>query len=349
MAIRQAIWGAVEQAPTRVLSTAWVDHNGRLHETTVYNTDAEVKGVRVLAYINNGQETRDQEAARLASSVNLPHYLKKNPDAADCKPQAPRQRMPIRLDYKLRTGTGELDAAVVASLGQEMQNVQAGLTDLSNRWYAQGSDFSASEQVQSAYWTSLLGSAHETSDWQLQVRIERMNPDDVGHAGGVAKTSEFVRTLIDLREPEVWLLDLRLLKSGQAPVWQFQSKLENVLSENAHASAGVLKVLKEQFVQAVRELDQATACVPIQYTLKPLGATHAPSWVLTAGEQSRLKVGDRLLVLDRQSVPARMLEPKTMERVALAEVVRVGARQTELRQLAGAPLPRQGDWVAMPL
>jgi len=38
-----------------------------------------------------------------------------------------------------------------------------------------------------------------------------------------------------------------------------------------------------------------------------------------------------------------------MRRVALAEITRAGARHAELRQLAGPPLPLNGDWVAMPM
>jgi hypothetical protein len=55
------------------------------------------------------------------------------------------------------------------------------------------------------------------------------------------------------------------------------------------------------------------------------------------------------LVFDRQSLPSRLYEPESMRRVALAEVTRAGPRHTELRQLAGPPLPLNGDWVAMPM
>jgi hypothetical protein len=72
-------------------------------------------------------------------------------------------------------------------------------------------------------------------------------------------------------------------------------------------------------------------------------------WTLAAGEGSRLQAGDRVLVFDRQSLLSRVHEPESMRRVALAEVTRVGPRQTELRQLAGPPLPLNGDWVAMPM
>jgi len=35
--------------------------------------------------------------------------------------------------------------------------------------------------------------------------------------------------------------------------------------------------------------------------------------------------------------------------LAIAEVIRVGRRQTELRPLAGTLNPGPGDWVALPL
>lgn len=349
MAIRQAIAGAIEQAPTRVLSTAWIDASGRLHETTVYNTDTEVRGVRVLAYINDGQESREQQISRLAADVNLPHYLKAPTAAETCSEHTTLQRMPVALSYTVRTGSGELDASVAAWLKQEATQLNTDLSAQSARWYAEASSRVGAPHANAAYLSSLLGSVRESTDWQLHVHLSRINSPLRAAGSNQGETPTFLRNWFSPREPEQWMLELSLALSGQAPVWQWQKRLENEPRENAHAAVDVLKKLKEQLTQAIRDLDRQTACVPVQYTLKPIDTSKKTEWVLTAGERSRLKAGDRLLVLDKQSVPARLIEPQTMQRIALAEVVKVGPRQTELRQLAGAPLPTEGQWVAMPL
>ncbi|MEY2994047.1 MAG: hypothetical protein RL357_982 [Pseudomonadota bacterium] len=347
MAIRQALAGAVEQAPTRVLSTAWIDQQGTLHETTVYNTDAVVKGVRVLAYINNGQETREQQIARVAADVRLPHSLKPSADNSTCQSTALVPRMAVALNYRVRAGSGELDAAVAAWLNQEVRQLNGVLTEQSTRWYANASGGRPPAQTEGAYWTSLLGSVRESTEWQLDVSIERINTPATLEASTQGETPLFLREWMSHREPQQWRLQLSLLQAGQAPIWDWRTQLENVPQDNAHAAVDILKKLKEQFGQAVADLDKQTSCTPIRYAIQP--TKNDTEWVLTAGDQSHLKAGDRLLVLDKQSVPARLLEPHAMQRVALAEVVKVGPQHTELRQLAGAPLPRQGQWVAVPL
>ena len=47
-AIRQAILNATIERPTRVISTAWVDQQGALHETAHFHSEAKVNGIRVL-------------------------------------------------------------------------------------------------------------------------------------------------------------------------------------------------------------------------------------------------------------------------------------------------------------
>jgi hypothetical protein len=350
-AIRQAILGAMGGAPTRVLSTAWVDAKGALHETTLYNTDAKVKGVRVLGYLNEGRETSEQQAARLAVDVALPHYLKKTGQDKGCTTNGWAYRMPVGMETTVQPGSGELDAAVGAWLDKETKQFMSDLTAQSSRWYATPAQrVTAQQQGQSDYWTSLLGSTWESSEWTLKVQLHRMDDLDSGHSGAHSKTPEFLRSWIGQSSAEIWQMHLSLSQLGHEPVWHWTSMLENVPTDSSHAAAGMSKSLHEKFRQAVHDLDQKTECTPVKFTIKAPHASGAGrDLILAVGERSRLKPGDRLLVLDRQSIPSRMLEPGALDRVGLAEVVHIEGKRTQLRQLAGPPLPPQGDWVAMPL
>ena len=51
--IRQALLDAtLDATPTQVISSAWVDGRGALHENHEFHSRAEVRGVRVLSYLN---------------------------------------------------------------------------------------------------------------------------------------------------------------------------------------------------------------------------------------------------------------------------------------------------------
>ncbi len=54
-AIRDALIEKALQGPTRVVSTAWIDDQGRLHEDAQMTNDMRVRGVRVLNYTANGK------------------------------------------------------------------------------------------------------------------------------------------------------------------------------------------------------------------------------------------------------------------------------------------------------
>jgi len=53
--------------------------------------------------------------------------------------------------------------------------------------------------------------------------------------------------------------------------------------------------------------------------------------------------------MNREHLPARILEPDSAQHLALVEVVSVGAGLATVRKLAGpASIARSGDWVATP-
>ena len=75
-----------------------------------------------------------------------------------------------------------------------------------------------------------------------------------------------------------------------------------------------------------------------------------PSKILriNAGHLSGLRLGDVLVVADRQKIPSRILEPGNLEGVVLAEVLAVYAYSAELKTIAGVAPKGAGQWVAVP-
>ena len=54
-------------------------------------------------------------------------------------------------------------------------------------------------------------------------------------------------------------------------------------------------------------------------------------------------------MVDPQKIPGRTLEPKSLERMALAQVDSLGPYYAELKQVAGPSLPAGTPWVAVPV
>jgi hypothetical protein len=104
--------------------------------------------------------------------------------------------------------------------------------------------------------------------------------------------------------------------------------------------------LQDQMRHWVALLDKQTECEPVQFHVR---RNASRGLELQAGLDSGLRPGDRVLLMNPQHVPSRMLEPSVAQHLALAQVVKVGTNRTELQQLAGPALASQGPWMALPL
>lgn len=102
---------------------------------------------------------------------------------------------------------------------------------------------------------------------------------------------------------------------------------------------------------AVAALDRQSACEPLWYSVVGNG----DALRLREGSAHGLQPGDRLLLVERQHLPGRLLEPGAARAMALVQVGAPSAGGTPLRWLAGprpatpTALQAPGDWVALPL
>jgi hypothetical protein len=92
-------------------------------------------------------------------------------------------------------------------------------------------------------------------------------------------------------------------------------------------------------------MDAQTLCDVVAYPVQQVGG----EWRVMADDQLGARPGDRFLIVDRASVPQRMLEPGALASLAIAEVGTTARESSQIRWLAG-PTPQPGrDWVALPL
>jgi hypothetical protein len=340
-AIRQAILDATLDRPTRVVSTAWVDDKGALHESAHFHSEAQVRGVRVLSYVQG-----DEPVTQVSAEV-LPWGWK--PVGADQSCKAPPRpwRLPLGVQVVMPEGFSgpQLFASqTLVGLAQQAwsQNMQA-----SQRWRTHNVA-QVAPQLDNAYMRALTGQTEERSGWMAEISLQP-------HAPTEARSWTDRLSLSPSAPPLRWTLSLRLGQklspaSRLVPQWQIEqiiSVAPLALSHSPTAWAQQMQgLLQERMRQWVAQLDRQTECEPVQFHVRRQGT---PSLELQAGFDSGLRPGDRVLLMDPAHVPARMLEPGVAQHLALAQVVKVGAHRTELQQLAGPALATYGAWMALPL
>jgi hypothetical protein len=338
-AIRQAILDATLDRPTRVVSSAWVDDKGALHESAHFHSEAQVRGVRVLSYVQG-----DEPVTQVSAEV-LPWGWK--PVGADQSCKAPPRpwRLPMGVQVVMSEGFSgpQLFASqTLLGLAQQAwgQNMQ-----VSQRWRTHNVAHVA-PQSDNPYMRALTGQTEERSGWMAEISLQP-------HAPAVARS--WTERLSESTPLLRWTLSLRLGQklspaSRLVPQWQIEqiiSVAPLALTQSPTVWAQQMQgLLQERMRLWVAQLDKQTECEPVQFHVRRQGTQ---SLELQAGFDSGLRPGDRVLLMDPAHVPARMLEPGVAQHLALAQVVKVGAHRTELQQLAGPALATHGAWMALPL
>jgi hypothetical protein len=343
-AIRQAILDATLERPTRVISSAWVDDKGALQEAAHFHSEAQVRGVRVLSYVQ-GDEPQTQVSAEV-----LPWGWKPVGAAQSCQAPPRPWRLPLAvqaLDLSGFSGPQQFASQTLLGLAQQAwtQHMQS-----SQRWRTHTLGPTPAPEVDNPYMRALLGQTDERSGWMAEISLQP-------HAPASAQPRPWAERLqLSAPTPEWrWTLHLSLGQKPSPgarlqPQWQMTqvvavAPLELAQSPTAWAQR-LQAEMQNHMRQWVAQLDKHTECEPVQFHVRRNGT---PALELQAGLDSGLRPGDRVLLMNPSHVPSRMLEPGVAQHLALAQVVKVGPHRTELQQLAGPALAPNGAWMALPL
>ncbi len=340
-AIRQAILQATIDRPTRVLSSAWIDDKGALHESAHFQSEAEVRGVRVLSYLQDEQDTAPQVSAEV-----LPWGWRTAPSkTTECKAPPRPWRLPLVLHTRVDNGFTGAQQFASQSVMHLVDQSWTHQMQASQRWRSQ----IKATQSDNAYLRALTGSGESPTGWTAELVLKPHAP---------AQDYSVRQAWHDLNKTENdwrWTLSFTLGErhTPQGPIeprWQIEQVITIQPQDVSQTPSVWTHRLKEQLQHQMKvwvsQLDKRSVCEPVQFHVR---RTDADKLTLQAGMDSGLRPGDRVLLINPSHVPSQMLEPGATQHLALAQVVNVGRDRTELQQLAGPTLAGQGHWMALPL
>jgi hypothetical protein len=346
-AIRAALVNAAREAPTRVMSMAWIDEQGALREDTFFHSAAQVRGVRVSSYLEDGADRPTLKAtAQIALPAHVLALARPAPPPAggpgetlqstECAaPPAGAIKPPMALSLSAQAGARRDDVAVIGLLTRAAQGWWLRDAPQASRWHPVGRAqvaaldgrdgppilVAGSEQ---GYRRAFLGVEHPPAPWVTRVRLT-----------APAESSQ------------PWQVRIRLERTSDGT--EVLTETRNILppqTREAFAGLTVLSGLQEILTAWLAQADARLACEAPLFEAHP---TAGADWTVAVGVASGLKVGQRMLLLDRTRIPARWAEPEGLTELGMAEVAAVNAHHTTLRWLAGPRQPAQGAWVALPL
>lgn len=348
-ALQHALVKAAMAGQTRVRSAAYIDSSGTLHETTRITSDMKVRGVRVLSYL-------DEEGSTSASIVAEGKSVTRSDEA--CRATMQKYRREATLDSAVRfvaSGSERYDTGLLIAQARARLVAQAGA---SRKWLLTA----PSKMPESSYERLLTGAQPDISPYIMMLELLPAGALGVQPLAVVTTAEQRARSLIKTardyvtdeppkRDALPFVLRLSVTeRSSNKLLWQDAVPLpypETDIKTTSQPLPPQLALSLDRVLQNwLAQLDANFGCRPLQFNVMQETAN---GWTINGGQAAGLSVGDQLLLLDREHLPARILEPDSAQHLALVEVVSVGTGLAAVKKLAGpSTMTKAGDWVATP-
>ena len=320
-AIRQSLVQIALEGPTEVRNTAWLDDQGRLQDSSSFRTGMTVRGVRVLSY---GRDADQQATAQVSANAQATPAA----NASCAKGMAAGQPWhQMQLELAVSPQVPLINRQQAHQVARYVRSVMLEQGRRSAVWRLQEAALPLSSYERAL---SLQGEQHVP--WRLQLVV------------APASESRDMPPLVSLRWRAVHRHDPTLAFDHDAVVTLEE---RSVSTHPDRLSAQVMAELHTAVEKFLTAVEQRLSCLPPQFQV--LNREGASRYRIAAGHTSGLKVGDRLVMVDPQKIPGRSLEPKALDRMALAQVDTLGPYYAELKQVAGPSLPAGTPWVAVPV
>lgn len=339
-ALRNALVDTALEAPTDIRNSAWLDSEGRLHESTRISSGVRVRGVRVNSYID--------EAGLLEAQIETREKVYLPAETLFCGVVGQGLKRQGLLSAMNFPEDGRNDTAIGAGIRNHAAQRLLAQAGASGVWM-----LSNAPQFASSYERFIAGGASDHAPYlfELRVDVEQRPASTTGIAGHWYRSFMENYDLPRRKDakPVHLALSVRERHSG-ATTWQGFAAMtlprqtvtlgQPVLSQQAAA-------LTDSIVDAwLAELHMAMHCAPVYFTILNGDSHH---YVINAGYRAGLKVGDKFLLADRARLPGHILEQGALESMVLAEVEWVRADTAQLRRLVGPEIKPHPTLVAMPL
>lgn len=348
-ALQHALVAAAMDSQTRVRTAAWVDSTGKLHENTRITSDMKVRGVRVASYVN----AEDGPSAAIVADAQSA-----TPSEDICKANVQRYRREATLETALRIATSGADRYQWSMLMDQARARLVSRATSSRMWQLS----TPVSMPATTYERMLTGAVPDISPYHMIIEmlppgalaIEPVRPKQnlrQKSAQMIKVVANYVSDEPPRSEPLPFVMRLSVYeRSNQRLLWQDAVPLffpeTELRTTSQPLPPGLLSELDRVLDRWQKSMGHHFSCRPQQFNVLQETPT---GWVINGGQVAGLSAGDQLLLMNREHLPARILEPDSAQHLALVEVVSVGSGRATLRKLAGpANIARSGDWVATP-
>ena len=337
VAIKEALVSEAQATESKVVNTAWLDAQGQLHESLMIQSSMRVRGIQVQTYLDEIQKPKVEIALDDKKGL-LPECFVK-----DDRLRRTIRILPAKMSQSSVTG---MDQTLAVSLSLLSHRLSTYLNE-SDYWHQKGS------LREVGYYQSIVsGVRPEPVRFELVVSVSKgTKPKDhqEERVPGSDPVSLFFRGTPSVHSEDWMIMTAHLTKvTTDEVIWSSQSNIRVPVRSVTYTSQSLPDVMVSQIEAELKKwtstLDEYAMCQPVNFQITEVDGRVEIDGGITAG----LKTGDRLLVIDGERIPDRVLEPGALAELSLAQVVRVEDDSAIIQYAAGAELIDATGKVALP-
>lgn len=336
-AVKQALVDLALETDVKLGSTAYLDAAGVLHESSILSSDSLVRGVRVVAYL--------EEAGIAIAKVDA---------SILSDPSCPGSRPEIRREASVRIVHGMPNSRVGDHYVSELARAseQALLQAL-----AASTDWSVNPETKysNSYGRFLSGTAVDQVPYRFDIVMRERDPlrtvtnlgEKALHHGldsGYDAAAWAVEKVPALNFHQPWSgvaleYELTLIDRDRGiPLWRKTLPVNYPRVDRGYSKNSVPLKFSQQVAKATQRLiadvNAAMDCQTEFYQMAKIpGASNIAS--INAGEVAGIKVGDQFLISTDEKILNQVLSMSGLAGLALAEVQSVANHSATLKHIAG--------------
>jgi len=327
-AVKRALVDLALESEVKLGTSAYLDGQGVLHESSILSTDTKVRGVRVLSYLKEAGITVAKVDGSILSDPSCPG------SRSDSRREA-RVRIIRSLPNEL---VGDHYMSELAQLSEQVLHHR-----LSNsKQWSTGSE----RAYNNSYQRYVSGSTSDQVPYRLDIRLREKIPIPVSSSYGLMRKA--IAKPLPRATKKPWpskVLEYELILTDRmtgASLWRKILPLHYPKVSRGYSKDSVPLEFQQELVavtdQFIVELNDAIDCQPEAYQLSALAGDEDRA-TINAGLIAGLVVGDQFLISSDANILDEVLSLSGLAGLALAEVESVQRHSATLKHIAGLQWP----------
>lgn len=378
-AIRQGLVEAALDSPTRVQTTAWIDANGSLRESSSFKNGMKVRGVKVLAYdrdeagqakaqlqISPASHSSSEQASQSESSAwkklsslfsmgatQLKKHWFSTPSATSSSAEvavvnitqcdAPKNSNQLRhlVNFEMHMDR-EIHPAFVQAFSPILQRSWLSPTnDTKSNWkMIPGMQEPSMSTRMTAYESALLSTPSGHMPWIARLYVRTTLLPSPGIAGLRGGMGPGMTATLTLEVSPKDEPGLHYQESMTVPI-----EVDSQAWRPTRVSLAGEQALRQQVDEWGHKLAQWLSCEEVKPTVT---AVNQQAISINVGALAGIKKGDEWLIADPKNFPAQLLGNEGAPQTLLARVQAVSPYDSKLILAAGPSNAVQVNWRAWP-